>query len=235
MKTIEQLEAEAKKAKEDAEAAGGTDANLNQLQKDAEDALAKALNDVDYKAELDRLNNLPPPPGQRTEKDKAKYTVEQILIRHPELKDELQMAGKPVDDGTAKALEEKLLRNQVEGIIRQGSKSEDEVRVKMHYYDNKIVKTGNIHEDADNAIWLATKGRTRNAIAERDRNPIPPEMAPGPGQKPPMNGIPELPITEVRRLTQLGLKQTAPGVWEGVKIKIEWDKNAKQWNQTFKS
>lgn len=227
MKTIEQLEAEAKKAKQDAEDAGGTDANLNQLQKEAEETYELAKKDADLLNELNKGGAEP-----KTEKEKAKYTVDQIFIRHPDLKSE--MVPKPVDDGSAANIEAKLLRNQVEGIIRQSCKTEEEIKVKMHYYDNKIVKTGNIHEDADNAIWLANKGRTKNAIEEMRRNPGEFGGTGGSGHKPNLDGAPELSATEIRKLVSAGLKQISPTRWEGQKTILEWDKNAKAWNQTFK-
>lgn len=224
-KTIAELEALVAEAKKSAEDAGGTDENLNQLQKEAEDALVKAQADIDYKKELEALELNKPP--QRTEKEKAKFTVDKIYERFPDLKE----SAPPVGDSE---LRTELLRNQVEGIIRASSKTEDEVKVKMFHYDHKIVKTGNIHEDADNAIWLANKGRTRNAIAEQQRNPGEPGASAGAGQRTPTDSAPELSTGDVKRLTQLGLKLVSPGHWEGEKVVLKWDKTAKAWNQTFK-
>lgn len=232
MKTIEELEVDAKKARQEADDAGGADANLNQIAEDAENVLAEAKSkvggDIDYAKELEILNASVPQP--RSEKEKAKFTIDKILERHPDLKDEMI----PKNNENQDNLRAELLRNQVEGIIRQDSKTEEEVRFKMHFYDNKIVKTGNIHEDADNAIWLANKGRTRNAITEMQRNPVVPNTATGPGQKAQIDGVPNLSPEDVRRLTQAGLKQTAPGVWEGAKVKLVYDPKSKQWDQTFK-
>ena len=229
---LAELEAVAATAKQIAEEAGGTDESLNSALQEAEAAVEsaktelEAAQDIDFKKELENLEANKPP--KRSEKEKAKFTMEKILERFPDIKEE------PLDeDEKVSALEVKLLRNQVEGIIRANSKTEDEVRYKMHFYDHRIIKTGNIHDDADNAEWLANKARTRNALIEMRRKPEG-HQGSGAGQRPSLNAAPELPPADVKKLTELGLKQVAPDKWEGTKAVLQYNKAAKKWDLTIK-
>lgn len=236
MKTIEQLEAEAKKARQEADDAGGTDLNLNKLAEDAEKVFADAKKEEEDFRKQREIEEGKNPPQSRTEEEKAEYTIKQILGRHPELKDKIFPGGQPVvTEGEAKNIEQKLLRNQVEGIFRSQSASEEEVKTKLFYYDNKIVKTGNIHEDADNATWLANKGRTRNAIDELKRKPADPGAGAGAGTPQSGDGsVPNLSPDDIRKLTLAGMKQISAIKWEGEKTILEWDVNSKQWKETRK-
>ena len=238
MDEIAKLEASLAEAKQKAEEAGGADESLNSALTESEAALEAAkkevedAKDIDYKKELERVAvSLPPPVPQRTEKDKAKYTVEKIYERFPDLKEDFVPPDNEEFDNKFSNLQQTLLRNQVEGIIRQNSKSDDEVKYKMFFYEHRIVKTGNIHEDADNAIWLAGKDRTRNALNEMKRTPPSPGPAAGPGQRSPITTAPELSIEDVKRLTQLGLKKVAPDRWEGTKFGLQYNKQTKVWEQ----
>ena len=238
---LAELEAVAAAAKQQAEEAGGADESLNQALTEAEAAVESAKKeleagqqDIDFKKELEREELRQPP--KRSEKEKAKFTIEKIFERHPDLREDFEPEYVESDDeDKISALEKKLLRNQVEGIIRQNSKTEDEIKYKMYFYDNRIVKTGNIHEDADNAEWLATKTRTRNAISEMNRRPESPGMASGAGQKPPLNMIPDLPSEDIKKMLQMGLKKTAPDKWEGTKVVVQYNKQTKQWEQSIKT
>lgn len=190
---------------------------------------AQPEENIDYKNELENLEANKPEP-KRSEKEKAKYTVEKIYERHPDLKEETEQH---IDEGGLAKVEQNLLRQQVEGIIRADSKTEDEVKYKMFFYDNKIVRTGSIHEDADNALWLANKNRTRNAIEEMKRKPVAGQGG-GSGQKTPISGIVPLSPQDQLKMKQLGLKQTAPDTWEGEKVKLVFDKKTKKWEQSRK-
>lgn len=236
MDKIKELEAATLAAKEKADAAGGTDESLNQALKDAEAALEAAKKaaasgqpDIDFSKELDDLNRKP----QRDEKDKARFTLKGILDRHPDLKDELTpKADDPV--------EQKLLRNQAEGVIRQRVREmgvKDEVNAVAYYlkFYDRTTKTGNIYDDVDDAMWLGDKNRTRNALSESKRVPPEPGAGGGAGHKPPGSpSVPTLPPDVIKRWTASGLKQIAPGHWEGTKIVVKWDKDAGKWDQTMK-
>ena len=146
---IEQLKAATLAAKEKAEASEGKDESLNQALKDAEVALAEAEKEaaegknIDFEKLLEEeKGKLPPPQPKRSEKEKAKFTIDKIYERFPDLKEE---EGFDEEESESSKLRQELLRNQVEGIIRQGCKTESEVKFKMHFYDNMIVKTGKIH------------------------------------------------------------------------------------------
>lgn len=235
-----ELEAVAATAKQKVDDSDGTDESLNSALTEADTAVTNAKveleavnKDIDFGKELETLEaNTPPEPAKRTEKEKAQFTIDKIHERFPDLKGE---SAPVVDDDKFPAIEKKLLRNQVEGIFRANSKSDDEVKYKMFFYDNRIAQTGNIHDDADNAEWLANKGRTKNAIEEMKRNPNAPENSAGAGQKSPSNSAPTLPPQEVKRLLAAGLKQVAPDRWEGEKVILQWDSKVQKWNQTFKS
>ena len=171
---------------------------------------------------MEKMEGAQPP--KRSEKEKAEHTLKSILGKFPDL---IPKDAPDTEDDKFSAMEGRLLRQHVEGIIRANSKTDDEVRYKMFFYDNKIVKSGNIHEDADNAEWLANKARTRNALNEIKRKP---EAGPagGAGQKPPVNSAPDFPPDVERRMASMGLKKLAPGHWEGQKVGIKWNPKTKQ-------
>ena len=215
----QQAEEEAKKAAEDAKGGPKLDADGNPVEKD-----------IDYVKALEELENSQP--VKRSEKEKAAYTVKKIYERFPDLN-----AGKKEDedeDDKIASLRTDLLRQQVEGIIRREAKTEDEVKYYMRVYDLKTVKTGNIHEDADNALWLANKDRTRNALKEIKRKPADPGPASGSGQRGDSGKIPELSQRVQAELIRNDVKQTAPDTWEGTKVMLKYNKQAKQWDQTNK-
>ena len=238
-KTIAELEAATAVAKEKAEAAGGTDESLNQALTEAEAALLSAKKeeeekrqDIDYKKESEALDQKGPKPGER---DKAKFTVGKIFERFPDLKDEIAPSVQPPED----SVEQRLIRNQVEGVIRQRVREagiKDEVGAVAYYmkcYD-RIPHSPNIYDDVDDAMWLGDKNRTRNTLQEMKRTPPEPTPAGGPGQKPPLNTAPQLPPEEVKRLIQAGMKQVHPGKWEGVATILEWNPQEKKWDSKRK-
>jgi len=233
-KKVADLEALTAEAKEKAEAAGGTDESLNQNLTDAESALEtakKALaeeegKDIDFKKKLeDAAKNLPPPAPKHTEEEKAKFTIDKIHERFPNLRDEPIVA----EDDKLKALDDKLTRNQAETLIREGAKTEDEVKWTLHVYDNEIQKTGNLHKDVEKAVWLANMDRTKNAIREQKRNPPEPGDVGGAGAKAPSDNVVDLPPEQVTKLLELGLKRVAPDRFEGVKKGLRYDKQLKDW------
>lgn len=191
--------------------------------------------DINYAEELNKLESEVIPSKQkpaRSEEDKAKFTLDKIHERFPHLKGEVVAA-----DATADGIDEVkdlMLRNQAEGIIRQTAKSEDEVKYKMHFYDNRIQRTGNIHTDVEAAVWLANKGRTQNAIKEMKRDPGDPGSASGPGQKLPSNTAPQLPAEEHKILINSGFKLVEPGRYESSMFILQWDKGVQKWDQTRK-
>lgn len=232
---LAELEAAAAAAKAEADAAEGKDESLNQslidanaAVEEAKKALETADKGVDFNKELEDLEAKLPP--KRSEEEKAKYTMDKIVERFPNLAPKADSFGFDVEEPTEK-LRKEMLRNQVEGIIRQHSKTEDEVKYKMHFYDHKVVKSGNIYDDADNAEWLANKNRTRNAIEEMRRTPSDPGSSSGAGAKGASNNIVELPSDQIQRLLSLGLKRVAPDRFEGTKTGLQYNKQTKTWEQ----
>lgn len=207
------------------------------------------LQDIDFAKELGEVTTVEPPKPKRTEKEKAEYSLHKILEKHPDLK--TKVLGEPAtvvdEDEDEEDVAEKVLgnlqaqnaRTQAEGIIRQqlqgkGVKDMDSaVKFYLAHYD-KLPKTASIFEDVDNAIWLANKKRTQNALKELRRTPPENSHPSGSGAKPPKTDIPELPPSEIKKLVELGLKQTAPGVWEGNKVIIKYNKAEGKWEQLFK-
>ena len=192
--------------------------------------------DIDYNKELQVLEDSKPPEStvpKRTEKEKAKFTLEKIFERHPDLR-EGEAPIEYEEEDKLSQMEQRLQRTQAEGIIRNQVKNEKDVegavRYMMWFFDNRITKTGNIHKDTDDAMWLANKNRTRNALKEQQRQPPAPGAPAGPGQKASVETVPELPAEEVERMLANGWKKTAKG-WEGKIAKIEWNKEVKKWEQ----
>lgn len=183
--------------------------------------------DADYLKDLEKLEvEKPPVAPKRSEKEKALYTLKKIKERFPDLKDE---EGYEPDEDKFAEVKNQLTRQQVEGIIRQNSKSEAEVKYKMHFYDNRVVKTGNIYVDADDAIWLATKERTRNALNEMKRTPPPAGAGSGAGQATPHKTITPLPPNEEKQLLRSGYRKVSEGLYEGNKMRYRFDEATKSW------
>lgn len=192
--------------------------------------------DIDYKKELE---NLPPPPEptlKRSEEEKADFTVQSILKRHPEL--EKKYSGEapassetPDIAGMESNILEKLNRNQAETLIREHSKDEDEVKYKMYFYDNRIKLTGNPFADANDAVWLATKGKTINAIKEQKRTPPAPNALGNRGGAPTNAKAPDLPPVQIAALKENGFKKNAKGGWEAKLTKIEYNISVQKWEQ----
>lgn len=205
-------------------------------EEETKESSEEKTSDINYGEELTKLKSneaTVTKPSERSEEEKARFTMDKIVERFPHFKEDVTV--EKTNDEAVDKMHRSLLRNQVEGIIRANSKSDEEVKYKLYFYDKRIQQTGNIHEDADNAEWLANKTRTRNAIKEMKRDPGDPGSGSGAGQKSASNEAPELPAVEHQRLIQAGLKKTAPGKYEGTKTVIEWDPKERQWNQTMKS
>lgn len=222
VKSEEELAVEAEQKKTEEEAAN---------KKSEDDANS---NDFNFAEELNKLEAGKPQEKhvERSEEEKALFSYKKIEERFPHFKETKENTASV--DGAVAEMQEGLLRNQVEGIFRASSKNPDEVKYKMYFYDNRIQHTGNIHDDAESAEWLANKGRTQNAISEMKRDPGSPASSEGAGQKTPSGAAPTLPPEEHKRLIAAGLKKVAPGKYEGEKTIIEWDTKAQQWNQTMK-
>lgn len=188
--------------------------------------------DIDYEKKLAELDRDTPP--KRSEREKAAHAVQSIYKRFPDLKEGGE-GGEDKEEDRITSLRSDLLRQQVEGVIRQSAKSEAEVKYYLAFYDRKIVKTGNIHEDADNAMWLAGKDRTRNALKEIRRKAPEPGPASGAGQRSVTGKVPELSADRRAQLERNGMHEVAPGHWEGEKTTLKYDKKAKKWDQTIKT
>ena len=221
--TLEEIKAteEAKKVAEEAEPTPPSEENA-EVDAD-ENPIKPKESDVDFKKELEHLEAETPP--KRSEKEKAEHTLKSIYGRFPDLK--LAENEPDSEDDKLSAMEYRILRQHVEGIIRQNSKTDDEIKYKMFFYDNRIVKTGNIHEDADNAEWLANKARTRNALSEMKRKPESPGSPAGAGQRPPVSSAPEFSPEVRKRMEGMGLKEIVPGTWEGTKVGMKWNPKTK--------
>lgn len=230
--------------KKAAEAASTSEANQEVVKTEeelAEEAAKKAeeeaaSKDIDYTKELNDLkeNEIVPPVKSegRTEEEKAKFTLDKIHERFPSLKEQ---PGEGADVNAAVSdMQSTLLRNQVEGIIRQDSKTEEEVKYKMYFYDKRIKHTGNVHTDSSAAVWLANESRTKNAIAEMRRDPGTPKNPGGSGAPADTNAAPDLPADEHKRLVTAGFRKVEPGHYESSMFNLKWDKKARQWDQTKK-
>jgi hypothetical protein len=193
----------------------------------------KEPTDADFDKKLSELQTEPIKVSKYSEREKAEHTLNSIKTRFPDLvpvpDEEL-----PTENDRISEVQNTLTRQQVEGIMRASSKSESEVNLKMWFYDNRIVKTGNIYRDADDAAFLANKEFTRSAIKDMRRNPPTEKEPSGPGQRPVRTDIPPLPQSQIDDLVRAGFQQTAPDLWEGSALIVKFNKASRKWEQLRK-
>ena len=120
---------------------------------ESKDESEEKASDINYAEELNKLESnettIETKTSQRSEEEKAKFTVDKIFERFPDLKQE---AGtEQNNDESVNTMHRSLLRGQVEGIVRGNSKkkdgtiNEDEVKYKMYFYDKRIQPVSYTH------------------------------------------------------------------------------------------
>ena len=164
----------------------------------------------------------------RTELEKATYTARQVLNRIKEL------GGDP---NTVLPQKETLQPEFVtkedfaENYARTLARSEDELKVVMWHYRFGIQRTGNIHEDIENAHLLANKGKLKKVYSEMQRaQDAKPPIGGGSGQKVPAKSIPEMPKDQVQILKKRGFSLNPKnGRWEAKFTAYRFDRTTDSW------
>ena len=119
--------------------------------------------------------------------------------------------------------------DMAESYARSLAKSDSELQVVMWQYRNGIQRTGNLHQDIDNAYWLAHKTRIRKTYEEIERIEKPPVMSGGAGQRVQRTKAVEMPIELQKVFSRRGFKPNKDGVWEAKHNKAVFDSVTKQW------
>ena len=175
------------------------------------------LSDEDFQKELETLEQ-----PKRTELEKAVHTRDQIDRRIVELGGQSRPSKKEVDTSNF-VTKEDLAVQRIDVL----AKSESERKVILWHYRNSIQRTGNIHEDVDNAYWISHKGRIRKTYEELDRIETP-KKGGGAGQRIPSKPrIPDMPQDQQRVLQRRGYRLNQQGEWEAKFNKMVW--NGSQW------
>ena len=191
--------------------------------------------DDHFKKELDVLEGKKP---QRTELEKAVYAREQIDRRIVDLGGDSLKAGTANNNANYFSLIKKEKPEQefvtkddfAENYARSLAKSENELKVIMWQYRHGIQKTGNIHEDIDNAYWLANKGRIKKLHEEIERSGERPSLGGGTGQKVKKTIVPEMPTDMQVILKRRGFSfNPKTGRWEARHNAYRYDPQIKDW------
>lgn len=158
---------------------------------------AKAPENIDYKAEWEKSQEL------LKDKDKSLAKAEYAL-RHKknppaDVVDETINTDEELDkpltkrelNGILRERETSLTRNlgkqSVEAFVRQNTKDEYEAKLALHYYENVLTPSGDVQEDALNAIALANRRRLashNNEVKLNQESKDNRSVATGAGQKP---------------------------------------------------
>lgn len=189
--------------------------------------------DIDFEKEYQALEAKAPPRKTREDELKAaQYSLNSLKKRIKDLGGEVEETPAPVED-KFEQFATGFVRQQAEAEIRKRSKSEAEVKYKLWFYDHKIVKSGNVFSDVDDAEWLANKNRTQNALQEMKNAPTAADTS-GPGQKTPHVRVVALPKEEEMKLLQAGYKKVSPSKYEGTRFVYRFDEVAAKWIQEKK-
>ena len=139
-------------------------------------------NEVDYKAELEKAQS-----SAQYYKEKNKELRKEVEEKKPE---EVPEEDKVTKDDL-KTLEANLtrssLRSHVEMEAAKIANNEDEKKLILHYYENRMVPTGNVYDDIAECKLLANKSRiakTNEELIAALNSKKTMGIAAGAGQKP---------------------------------------------------
>ena len=146
--------------------------------------------DIDYKGELEKKQGT------------AEHNREGYEQRKKEPHTVIDKEGtkKLIATEVAKAVGQVTKQNALM-TARSMSRSEDEAQLTMWHYNNSILKTGDIHEDIENAHFLANKKRYAKDISEARRSAASSESKSrggGPGNKKPYDA-PKATLTDAEK------------------------------------
>lgn len=195
--------------------------------------IPKPPENIDYSKELEALEgskrSYTPPKSKDDELRQAKFTLESVKKRIVELGGQLDELPPDERGNQFDNLRNELYEQQAEAEIRRGAKSEDEARYKMWFFKNRIVRSGNVFRDVEEALWLSNRHRTENAMEELKNKQTPSSFSQGPGQRSSDKVIPTLTPEKEAELMRYGFKKTAPGRYEGKKMIYRFDEATKSW------
>lgn len=186
--------------------------------------------DIDFKKEAERLATITPPKPKRTPQEEAAFNLKKNAERAKELGvDPNEVLGIESKDEGAQG--EFVTKDDfAENFARTLVSSEDELRVVMWQYRNGIRRSGNIHEDIENAHLLANKGRLKNTFAEMKRKVMPPSGAgESSGQIPKETTAPELSRDQHAILLRRGYKLVKPGLYQARFNQRRYDPDTRTW------
>lgn len=230
-----------------------------QAKKTLDDALANPLapsdedgedsdegKDIDFEKELERLENDAKPP--RSELEKAERALHFNAKRFRELGGDpgkvlgappADAAPAPATDKTPKDAPENqyvTIEQYAEQEAAKLAKTDAERKVIMLTYKTKIVRTGNIVDDIQNAYLIAHKGKITRSFDEirRSANVRPtPGITPGrkPATQPPAV---TLSAADQQVLRRRGYTPKADGSWESKRYILRYDPRTRQMVSTHK-
>lgn len=155
--------------------------------------------EIDYKGELEKKEGTAEHNREGYEKRKGE----------PHTVIDKEGTQKLIATEVAKAVGQVTKQNALM-TARSMSRSEDEAQLTMWHYNNSILKTGDIHEDIENAHFLANKKRYAKDVSEARRSAASSESKSrggGPGNKKPYEA-PKATLTDKeKRLTKFGVSE----------------------------
>lgn len=200
--------------------------------------------DIDFGKELQELEGKTPPapaPAAKTPLEKAQTA---LFHKAEEVKrlggDPATVLGTPPAPAPAPAKEEEkgfvtqddLNKRDLLAELRRVSKTDAEYRVLQWHAANSIKLTGDPIKDAENAYFIAHKGKIKRSFDEirraADTRTTP---ATPPGRRAPADGAkaPMLSREEATVMTRRGFKLQPDGSWKGKRYTMTYDKVKKGW------
>lgn len=192
---LEALVASASDAKSKAEAAGGTDANLNKIAEDATKAVTDAeaaLSQSPLEQEAERVRK-EKEGTKRTEKEKAAFALKNIVAKFPDLKADLGIGegtsfaddddNAPVTRGELKRIEAERSKNTA---LDMASTIQDQTErdLVIHHLKTTINPSGNAEQDFKAALSIVSAAKNPKILEELARTTKPRTHGSGGGAPP---------------------------------------------------
>lgn len=205
--------------------------------------------DIDFGKELEDLTTVPPQTKSELEKAEKSlhFTAERIrkLGGDPEKILKPKAPPAPVVPPEEEKNESRfvtkddLATRDLQAEVRKLARSEDEYKVILWHTENSIRKSGNPSVDAENAYFIAHKGKIKRSFEELRRASFsaPPQGGfNGPGRKAPVDKTaPQLTSDEIATMTRRGFKKNSDGSWESKRYTMKYDSTKKGWVTERKS
>lgn len=203
--------------------------------------------DIDFEKELENLGQPPKPPAQasaetRTELEKATRSLHFNAQRVKELGGDPAKILKPADEQAQPPVQTEqeqpgfvtqadLDKRDLKAELRKLAKTDAELQVLAWHAEHSIRPTGDAQKDAENAYFIAHKGKIKRSFDEIRRAGYS-RPAPGgaPGRRQPAKpAVPALSQSDHSSLVRRGFKKQADGTYEGKKYRVRYDATKKSW------